>query len=180
MPGVHHQPMATPSAAVLRAVEEGCYGAARASGLSGVPLSTVYHWARTDVVVPSVSPTREMLWSYADLMTLRIVSWLRHPKWPSVGAPIPASPMRRVRAALNSMAERGLDPWAADANVPSPIVVDRTGAIFIRHSDHFIELRDLIGSGFQGCMRIPAGSVGGDEKCSEGGRPGGSSAASFS
>jgi hypothetical protein len=31
------------------------------------------------------------------------------------------------------------------------------------------ELRDVIGLGFQGCMPIPAGLVGGDEERSEGG-----------
>lgn len=48
--------------------------------------------------------------------------------------------MRMVRTALSSMAQRGLDPWAADVDVPSPIVVDRAGAIFIRHEGRFIDV----------------------------------------
>jgi hypothetical protein len=52
---------------------DGCYDARRAAALSGVPRSTVYDWARRDIVVPSISPEREKLWSYADLMALRIV-----------------------------------------------------------------------------------------------------------
>lgn len=58
---------------------DGCYQAPRAAALSGVPRSTVYDWAVKGIVVPSISPEREKLWSYADLMALRIVSWLRHP-----------------------------------------------------------------------------------------------------
>src|SRR5262245_19717929 len=82
------------------AAEQGCYEASRAAALSGVPISTVYHWARTGVVVPSVSPIREKLWSYADLMALRVVSWLRQAKESSDGQVVPASPMRQVRQAL--------------------------------------------------------------------------------
>ena len=59
---------------------DGCYDARRTAALSGVPRSTVYDWARKGVVVPSISSEREKLWSYADLMALRIVSWLRHPE----------------------------------------------------------------------------------------------------
>ena len=64
----------------VNAAFEGCYEGPRAAALSGVPVSTVYLWARSGIVEPSVSPTRIKLWSYADLMALRIVYWLRHPK----------------------------------------------------------------------------------------------------
>ncbi|HVA61585.1 MAG TPA: hypothetical protein VNG13_13775, partial [Mycobacteriales bacterium] len=96
------------------AASEGCYEAARAAALSGVPKSTLYYWARTEVVTPSVSPVREKLWSYADLMALRIVSWLRHPKDVSVDT-LPASPMREVRRALSELDRRGLDIWSPEA-----------------------------------------------------------------
>jgi len=52
----------------IRYAFDGCYEAPRAAALSGVPVSTVYYWARTRVVVPTVSPERKKLWSYADLM----------------------------------------------------------------------------------------------------------------
>ena len=58
----------------------GCYEAARAAALSGVPTRTVYDWATKGIVVPSVSPVQEKLWSFADLMSLRIVAWLREKK----------------------------------------------------------------------------------------------------
>ena len=56
------------------------YEARRAAQLSGVPTRTVYKWAETGLVVPSVSRTREMLWSYSDLVTLRLIDWLRREK----------------------------------------------------------------------------------------------------
>lgn len=111
---------------------EGYYDAARAAVLSGVPRSTVYWWARADVVVPSVSPLREKLWSYADLMALRIVSWLRHPKTIDDGEPLPASPMPQVRRALELLDERSLNLSSSDG---SSLVVDRAGEVFVVHGD---------------------------------------------
>ena len=43
---------------------EGCYEAPRAATLAGVPVSTVYDWARKQVVVPTVSLTKPKLWSW--------------------------------------------------------------------------------------------------------------------
>jgi hypothetical protein len=60
---------------VARRVADGCcYDARRAAALSGVPLSTLYQWARRGIIEPSASAERPRLWSYADLMALRIVS----------------------------------------------------------------------------------------------------------
>jgi uncharacterized protein (DUF433 family) len=108
---------------------DGCYDARRTAALSGVPRSTVYDWARKGVVAPSISPEREKLWSYADLMALRVVSWLRHPK--GLGADErPASAMRHVREALVQLDEQGLDLWDGRAGA-SPLYVDPTGRIVI-------------------------------------------------
>jgi uncharacterized protein (DUF433 family) len=121
---------------------DGCYDARRAAALSGVPRSTVYHWARTELVVPSISPEREKLWSYADLMTLRVVSWLRHPK--RLGDDVrPASAMRHVRDALSQLDERGLDPWDGQLGL-SPLYVDPSGRITIVTAN---EAHDLDGQG---------------------------------
>ena len=107
----------------------GCYDARRASALSGVPISTVYWWANHDVVVPSVSPVQEKLWSWADLMALRIVSWLRRPKRDEDGIDSrSASPMPKVRLALSRLSQLEVD-LVVD---PSPLLVDRVGEIFIR------------------------------------------------
>jgi uncharacterized protein (DUF433 family) len=120
------------------AASDGCYDAARAAALSGVPKTTVYWWASHDVVVPSVSPSKEKLWSYADLMALRIVSWLRHAKH---DGELPASPMRQVRTALALLASRGLDLWSDGEPASCPLLVDRAGQIFVRTDDGVINLR---------------------------------------
>ena len=83
---------------------DGCYDAPRAAALSGVPRSTVYDWAVKGIVVPSISQEREKLWSYADLMALRIVSWLRRPMALD-DERRPASAMREVRQALAKLDE---------------------------------------------------------------------------
>lgn len=117
---------------------DGCYEATRAAALSGVPARTVYDWAKKGVVVPSISREKEMLWSYADLMGLRIVHWLRHPKG-DVGDQRPATAMTRVRAALGELQQRGLDLWD-DARSATPLVVDRAGRIHIAQDDTVSDL----------------------------------------
>ena len=109
----------------------GCYDARRAAALSGVPVSTVYYWARQQVVVPTVSPTRQKLWSYADLMSLRIVYWLRHPKRGKTGV-VPPSPMPQVREALEELEGRGLDIWAEEPHGPgTPLRVNIDGRVHL-------------------------------------------------
>jgi uncharacterized protein (DUF433 family) len=121
---------------------DGCYDARRTAALSGVPRSTVYDWARKGVVVPSISSEREKLWSYADLMALRIVSWLRHPKHLDEVVR-PASAMRDVRDALVQLDQQGLDLWDGGAEA-SPLFVDPSGKIVIVTPD---AARDLSGQG---------------------------------
>lgn len=117
----------------VRSIFEGCYEAPRAAALAGVPKSTVYHWAREGLVAPSVSETRPKLWSYGDLMALRIVYWLRHPK---ESMDVPASPMQEVRAALVSVDEEGIDLWSTDNGGHStPLCVDRQGHVLIRTAE---------------------------------------------
>ncbi len=119
----------------VKAAFEGCYEGRRAADLSGVPVSTVYWWARTGIVEPSVSPTRIKLWSYADLMALRIVYWLRHPK-KGRGSDIAASPMPQVREALAELERRGLDIWDDSASYPdSPLRVDSSAEIYVVDDD---------------------------------------------
>jgi uncharacterized protein (DUF433 family) len=113
---------------------EGSYEAARAAALSGVPGSTVYDWARKEVVVPTVSRARPMLWSYANLMELRIVYWLRHRK--SAGdRDVPASPMAEVREALELLELQGVDLWSASSALGSSLVVTRQGEIIVVAGD---------------------------------------------
>jgi uncharacterized protein (DUF433 family) len=103
----------------------GAYSASRAAALSGVPKSTVYDWARKGLVVPSVSPAREKLWSYQDLLALRAVHWLRMRKETDK---IPASPMAQVRRVLEEIVQSGEDPWTG---LGAGVFVDRDGRIFV-------------------------------------------------
>jgi len=109
----------------------GCYEAGRAAALSGVPKSTVYDWARKGVVVPSVSPTQEKLWSFADLMTLRAVAWLRHPKNLDDDR-ISPSPMNQVRTALDALFRHGSAAWDLSGG---PLMVERSGRVLVRFED---------------------------------------------
>jgi uncharacterized protein (DUF433 family) len=107
----------------------GAYPADRAAALSGVPKSTVHYWARTEVLVPSLSEVRVKLWSYSDLMGLRTIAWLRASKKAPDGHEIPATAMRAVRNALRELAELDLDLWSEEGG-PN-VAVDRAGQIVL-------------------------------------------------
>lgn len=107
----------------------GAYSADRAAALSGVPQSTVHWWARNEVLVPSVSAERVKLWSFADLMGLRIIYWLRQSKETQEGAAVPRTAMPAVRRALLQLAELDLGIWREDRG-PS-VAVDRGGNVVI-------------------------------------------------
>jgi uncharacterized protein (DUF433 family) len=116
------------------AAEAGCYEAWRAAALSGVPESTVYYWARNGLVKPSISPVKEKLWSYGDLMALRIISWLRHSKRIENDI-IRASPMTEVRRTLALLDTLDLDIWrgnGGNTKGASPLLVDKAGKMFLR------------------------------------------------
>lgn len=107
----------------------GAYPADRAAALSGVPRSTVHDWARKEVLVPSISAERRMLWSYGDLMGLRLVYWLRHPKQLEDDTTIPASPMPEVRKAVEQLRSIERERWTA--SVTPVVAVDRRGGIVL-------------------------------------------------
>ncbi len=115
----------------------GAYAADRASALSGVPKSTIHYWARTELLVPSVSVSKVKLWSYADLMGLRIIYWLRQQKTDAAGAEVPKTSMRAIRRALARL--RALeDPLRRTGQVPlwlpgeATIWVDGDGKVHVR------------------------------------------------
>ena len=157
----------------------GAYPAARAAALSGVPLSTVHDWARKRVLVPSISPERVKLWSYADLMGLRIIHWLRQDK-PLADESIPRSTMSAVKRALGVLGELDMALWTEEAG-PS-VVVDRAGHVFVKTEPHHetdarqrvLDELDVLspfpaGNGFRGpdlvaprpLLRIVPGKLGG-------------------
>lgn len=107
----------------------GAYTAERAAALSGVPKSTVHHWARKEWLAPSVSPTKIKLWSYTDLMGLRAIHWLRHPKPTPDGDEIPPTPMSVVREALAELDRIDLDLWEEERGFM--VRVNRSGTVHI-------------------------------------------------
>lgn len=92
--------------------QRGAYPADRAAALSGVPLSTVHYWSRNDIVVPRVSAERVKLWSFSDLMALRIVYWLRQTKATADGAAVPRTRMSAVKRAVTQLGELDLGLWS--------------------------------------------------------------------
>lgn len=108
---------------------EGAYSANRAASLSGVPVSTIHYWANHDILIPSVSPVRVKLWSFADLMGLRVIAWLRHDKKYPSGTKVSAASMPVVRQALKQLAELDLSLWT-ERSGPT-VSVDRSGRIYI-------------------------------------------------
>lgn len=116
----------------IASLDLGHYEAARAAALSGVPERTVYHWAKTGLIVPSISASRQKLWSYRDLLTLRLVAWLRTAKEDHETGEIEvaASKLRDVAAMLDRAAD---ELWRVDdegREVPS-VGVTRDGLIVL-------------------------------------------------
>lgn len=119
------------SLAEVHDIFQGAYSADRAAALSGVPRSTLYYWARHDVWEPSLRATRPRLWTYADVLALRMIHWLRHPKVDSAGVAIPSSTMREVRSNLTIIRAQADDIWAGRTRV----LVDRSGEVVFRAGD---------------------------------------------
>jgi len=107
----------------------GAYPADRAAALAGVPLSTVRYWAKNEILEPSVSQHRVMLWSYPDLMGLRMIYWLRQAKELGDGKTVPASSMPAVRRALGQLRELDLALWTGNGGFS--VSVDRAGDIHV-------------------------------------------------
>jgi uncharacterized protein (DUF433 family) len=115
----------------------GAYPAERAAALSGVPLSTVHYWARNQILVPSVSPTKVKMWSYTDLMGLRTIYWLRQRKVTTEGAQVPATAMPAVRRALSHLRELDLELWTEESG--PTVRVDGGGQIYIESAPGEVE-----------------------------------------
>lgn len=116
----------------------GAYTADRASALSGVPKSTLHYWARTEVLVPSISPERIKLWSYPDLMGLRTIYWLRQGKTADDGVAVSATSMRAVRRALDELKQLDLELWT-ETRGPA-VAVSRAGEVFLTLDDRVSNL----------------------------------------
>jgi len=109
--------------------QRGAYPAPRAAALSGVPQSTVHWWARHEILVPSISAARVKLWSYSDLIGLRIIYWLRQTKAAPDGAAAPRTAMPAVRRALAQISELDLQLWSEETG--PAVKVDRDGNVIV-------------------------------------------------
>jgi uncharacterized protein (DUF433 family) len=118
---------------------KGVYAAERAAALSGVPKSTIHWWARNRILVPSVSSERVRLWSYSDLMGLRVIYWLRQRK----GVDIPRTSMPAVRQALEALRGLGAPVWRPGSK--STLFVDGTGKIYLKRPEGVQDLDGQMG-----------------------------------
>lgn len=69
------------------------------------------------------------MWSYSDLMGLRIIYWLRQIKTAPDGAAVPRSAMPAVRRALQQLGELDLRVWSEDTG--PAVAVDRGGNVVV-------------------------------------------------
>lgn len=107
---------------------QGAYIAERAAALSGVPKSTIHYWAREGILVPAVSAEKVKLWSYADLISLRVIYWLRQKKGGGSGFEVPATSMSVVRRALGEL--RLLDIPLFQEDRPS-LLINGEGHVYL-------------------------------------------------
>lgn len=75
----------------------GRYSADRAAQLSGIPKSTMYDWRRDGVLLPDYSGADPAMWSYRDLVLLRLVAFLRQG---GMARPLAATKVSHVRDQL--------------------------------------------------------------------------------
>ena len=122
----------------------GAYTADRAAALSGVPKSTIHWWARERILVPSVSAKKQRLWSFADLMALRTIYWLRQSKTTGAGRDIPATSMAAVRAALNALATLSLPLWQGGRPT---VLVNGEGHVYLDTQDALQTVAGQLASG---------------------------------
>jgi hypothetical protein len=119
----------------LAAAHRGVYPNERASALAGVPRSTMYYWARRDLLAPSISAEKLKLWSWADLVALRAVYWLRHP---GSGEQRRPTPMRLVRS-LIEWVEQETSLGSAIASGSLLLYADSKGVPHITSGGEMIE-----------------------------------------
>src|SRR5437588_5775058 len=84
----------------------GVYNAWRTAALAGVPRRTLNYWAERGIYRPSISPEpRTRLWSWYDLLALRLIDWLRRP---GNDDGLPRVSIARIRGALDDLEHRSL------------------------------------------------------------------------
>ncbi len=103
----------------------GVYDTPQAAALSGVPASTLHYWARTKLYTPSVSPgPRTRLWSWADLLALRAIDWLRKGEEARAKAHV-----AKIRQALEQLEDAG---YSRDDLSHILVVSDADGELYLQ------------------------------------------------
>jgi uncharacterized protein (DUF433 family) len=98
----------------------GRYTAERASQLSGIPKSTIYDWRHDAVLLPDYQGSNPTMWSYRDLVLLRLFAWLRQGGMPR---PLASTKVSSVRKQLT----RGLDVRLIHATRSDIVLSDGQG-----------------------------------------------------
>lgn len=107
-------------------ISGGAYTVERAAALSGVPQRTVHYWAQNKHLLPSVADAPR-LYSFADLLALRVLYWLRRPKH-ALDHEIPATSMPKIQRAFQQIRHLGLD-WVEDGQSTLGVTLDGSVAI---------------------------------------------------
>ncbi|MGH2663739.1 MAG: DUF433 domain-containing protein [Actinomycetota bacterium] len=123
------------------------YTADRAAALAGIPKSTLHYWDRSGIWAPSISRTKIKRWSFADLLALRLIDWLRHDK---PEEKIPKTSMRKIRQALSTVEAFG--ERVEDRSVK--VSVDHSGRVVLNVQGHAVV---PLGHGFAQSLTDPAG-----------------------
>ena len=103
----------------------------RVAALAGVPCSTVYYWARTGLVLPTVSVEKVKKWSFTDLLVLRLVDWIRRDK-PDISRDvnIPGASMRTIHQELATVTALG-ERLAVDMTAVRESFIEDVTRVFV-------------------------------------------------
>jgi uncharacterized protein (DUF433 family)/DNA-binding transcriptional MerR regulator len=114
----------------------GAYTTARAAALAAVPRRTLNYWVTSGMVTPSVSSERVRLWSYEDLVRIRMVEWLRRDK-EVAGVQIKGAALPTIRAAVDQLQQRRIAWWDVEV---SPLRVSPAGHVLLLGDDQLLDV----------------------------------------
>jgi uncharacterized protein (DUF433 family) len=104
---------------------------ARASAVLGTRglKATLHFWAREGMYTPSIAPgPRDRLWSWNDLLVLRLIDWLRQPKRPGEPA---RTDSREIKRGITELRKLGHDQsefyWAVELGADGKLFLSLDG-----------------------------------------------------
>lgn len=136
--------------ALVRALRfpRGRYKASRAAQLSGIPERTLYDWANHDVLVPDFFGESPTMWSYRDLILLRMVYWLRGKGMERATVAAHVADTREMLSAGDELAararsdgehlHRGGDPVAVNGQAAFDIVFEYLDEFTVDDASQFV------------------------------------------